>query len=131
MNSEDPRQAELDKRLRKLFGSLDAGPGFEERLMQRLAVPGTAMPRENLRAQFDRRRKLLQRRLRREAWMNSITILGLGACAGALLWRYAPAIQQLATDSTPTVDTNLLIGGTVAVLAAALWLVIRRTQSRR
>lgn len=131
MNSEDPRQVELDTRLRKVFGGLDAGAGFEERVMQRVAVPGTTAPRENLRAQFERRRELLRRRLRREAWMNSITILGLGACAGALLWRYASAIQQFATDAAPAVDANLLIGGTVAALGAALWFLIWRAQSGR
>jgi len=131
MNSEDPRQAELDARLRRLFGGLDAGAGFEERVMQRVAVLGTVAPREDLRAQFERRRELLHRRLRREAWMNSITILGLGACAVALLWRYASDIQQFATNSTQSVDPNLLIGGTVAVVAAALWFLIRRAQSGR
>ncbi len=122
MNSED--------RLRRLFGSLDARPGFEERVMQRVAALAAA-PRQDLRTQFERRRALLRRRLRREAWMNSITVLGIGACAGALVWRYASEIQQFAMNSLQPVDSNLLIGGTIAALGAALWFVIRRLQSGR
>ena len=122
MNSED--------RLRRLFGSLDARPGFEERVMQRVAALAMT-PRQDLRAQFERRRALLRHQLRREAWMNSITVLGIGACAGALVWRYASEIQQFATNSAPAVDLNLLIGGTIAALGAALWFVIRRLQSGR
>ena len=94
MNSDEPRQAELDARLRRLHGGLDAGAGFEERVMRRVATVAAAAPRENLQAQFERRRALLRRRLLREAWMSSITILGIGACAFGLLWRYAPDIQR-------------------------------------
>jgi hypothetical protein len=123
MNSED--------RLRRLLGGLDAAPGFEERVMQRVAALAAAAPREDLRAQFERRRVLTHRRLRREAWMNGITILGLGACASALLWRYASEVQKLATDSMPLIDPSLLIGGTLAAVGAALWFLIRRGQSGR
>lgn len=131
MNPEDPRQTELDARLARLLGSLDAGAGFEARVMERIAGLAAAAPRENLRAQFERRRQLLRRRLRREAWMSSISILGLGACAGGLLWRYAPDIQQLATNTAQMVDSHVLSGSTLAALGAALWFVIRRSQSGR
>ncbi len=126
MSANDPRQAEIDARLRRLFGGLDAGAGFEERVMQRVAKLAAAAPREDLRAQFERRCERLRRRLRREAWMNGMTIVGFGACAGALLWRYAPEIQQYARGTVPAVDPNLLIVGTLAALGAALWLLVRR-----
>ena len=128
MNSEESRQAELDARLRRLFGDLDADAGFEARMMKRVAGLAAALPRENLRAQFEHRRALLRRRLRREAWMSSITILGFGACAFGLLWRYAPDIQRLATGPTPLNDPNLLIGGTIAFLGGAIWFVLRRAR---
>jgi hypothetical protein len=131
MNSDESRQAELDARLRRLLGGLDAGAGFEERVMRRVATVAATAPRENLRAQFERRRELIRRRLRREAWMSSITTLGLGACAGALLWRYASDIQQLAAIAGQAFAPNLLIGGTVATLGAVLWFLIRRAQSGR
>jgi len=128
MNSEDPRQAQLDTRLSRLLGGLDAEAGFEERVMQRVAKLAAAAPREDLRAQFERRRDLLRRRLRREAWMNGITILGLGACASALLWRYASEIQKLGTDSIPLIDPGLLVGSTLAAVGAALWFLIRQSR---
>ena len=120
MNSED--------RLRRLLGGLDAAPGFEERVMRRVAALAAAAPREDLRAQFERRRELTRRRLRRDAWMNGITLLGLSACASALLWRYAPEVQKLATDSMALMDPGLLIGGTLAAVGAALWFLIRQSR---
>lgn len=128
MNSGESRQAELDARLRRLHGGLDAGAGFEERVMQRIATVAATAPRENLRAQFELRRALLRRRLLREAWMSSITIAGIGACAFALLWRFAPDIQRVGTGPSPLNDPNLLIGGTVAFLAGAIWFVFRRAR---
>lgn len=128
MNSDESRQAELDARLRRLHGGLDAGAGFDERVMQRIATVAAAAPRENLKAQFEIRRAMLRRRLQREAWMSSITILGIGACALALLWRFAPDIQRAATGPSPLNDPNLLIGGTIAFLAGAIWFVLRRVR---
>ena len=128
MNAEDPRQTELDARLRRLLGDLDAGAGFEGRVMQRVAAVAAAAPRKDLRAQFEHRRALLRRRLLREAWMSSITILGIGACAFALLWRYAPDIQRLAAGTTPLNDPTLMIGVTIAVLGGAIWFVLRRAR---
>lgn len=128
MNTQDPCRAELDARLSRLLGGLDAGTGFEARVMVRIVGLAAAAPRENLRAQFEYRRALLRRRLRREAWMNGITTVGLGICASALLWHYASEIQQFATNSVQPVDLNLLIGGTAAVVSAALWFVIRRVR---
>jgi hypothetical protein len=128
MSTPDPRQAELEARLSRLLGGLDTSAGFEARVIERIAGLTTAAPREDLRAQFERRRGLTRHRLRREAWMNSITTLGLGACASALLWRFAPEIRQLATGTAVAVDPNLLIGGTIAALGAALWFLIRRAR---
>lgn len=133
MNTDDPRPAELDARLRSLMGSLDASAGFEERLMQRVATLAAVAgaPREDLRAQFEHRRALVRRRLRREAWLDGITIAGLGACAGVLLWRFAPEIQRLVAGATLPVDANLLVGGTLAALGAAVWLLMKRARSAR
>jgi hypothetical protein len=131
MSIEEPNQAALDARLRKMFGGLDASADLEARVMVRIAGLAAAAPRENLRAQFEYRRALLRRRLLREAWMSSITILGLGTCAGALLWRYASDIQQLAANAGQALDPNMLIGGTVATVGAVLWFLVRRAQSGR
>ena len=128
MNSEESRQAELDARLRKLFSGVDADVGFDERVMRRVATVAATAPRENLRAQFERRRALLRRRLLREAWMSSITILGIGACAFGLVWRFAPDIRHLATGQTSLSDPNVMIGGTIALLGGAVWFVLRRVR---
>ena len=128
MNSGESRQVELDTRLRRLHGGLDAGAGFEERVMRRIATAAATAPRENLRAQFELRRTQLRRRLLREAWTSGITIMGIGACAFALLWRFAPDIQRAATGPSPLNDPNLLIGGTIAFLAGAIWFVFRRAR---
>ncbi len=58
--------------------------------------------------------------------MNGATILGLGACAGALIWRFAPQIQQVAERQLPAVAPILLIGVTLVVLAGAAWPLLRR-----
>ncbi len=118
-----------EDRLRRLCGSLDTGSGFEVRVMRRVATLPAA-PRDDLRAQFERRRALLHGRLRREAWMNGSTTLGLGACAGALLWRYESLIRQFAIASASLFDPELLGGSTIVALVAALWLLIRRSRSR-
>jgi hypothetical protein len=128
MNSEESRQAELDARLRKLFAGVDADAGFEERVMRRVATVAATAPRENLRAQFERRRALLRRRLLFEAWMSSITILGIGACAFGMVWRFAPDIRHLASGQMSLGDPNVMIGGTIALLGGAVWFVLRRVR---
>lgn len=104
------------------------GAGFEERVMQRIATVAATAPQENLKAQFEYRRALLRRRLLREAWMSSVTIMGIGACAFALVWRYAPDIQRLAAGPTPVNDPSLMIGATIAFLGGAIWFVLRRVR---
>ena len=128
MNIEDTNQAALDARLRKLLGGLDAGAGFEERVMRRVAEIAACGPSEDLRAQFERRRELIRIKLRREAWTNTATALGLGACAGALSWRYASDIQSFAIQSVQSIDPNLLTGSTLAAIAVVLWFVISRAR---
>jgi hypothetical protein len=126
VNVGDAREAELDARLRRLHGELDAAPGFEGRVMKRIAGLGGESKREDLRTQFEYRRELLRHRLRRETWMNGITTLGIGACAFGLLWRYARDFQHFATGSNALNDPNLLIGGTIVFLAGTIWFVLRR-----
>ena len=117
-----------DDRLRRLFDNLDARPGFEERVMRRVAELASARPREDLRAQFERRSERLRQRLRREAWMNGITTLGIGATACALLWRYLSEVKQFVLQSSQLIDPKLLIGGTVAVVGVIAWGAIRRVR---
>ena len=130
MNADDSRRAEIDARLRRLMGGLDTSAGFEARLMQRVAAPAVA-PHADLRAQIEHHRRRVRRRLRREAWMNGITILGVGACAGGLWWRFMPQIQRMAESQLSSVDPILLAGITVVILAGAAWPLLKQLPGLR
>jgi hypothetical protein len=127
--SKEPER--LDARLRGLFGTLDARAGFEERLMARVASlsKDTGAARADLRAQFERRRELLRRRIVREDWTNGITITGIGAAGIALVWRFAPQIREWAAESglATGLDPMQLAGYSSGVfLLLLLWPLLRR-----
>lgn len=125
MNVDEGR---LEGRLRGLFGSLDARAGFEERVMARVAslAAQRGMVRVDLRAQFERRRELTRRRLRREAWSNGLIIAGIGVAAAAFAWHYADLIGQwlIAPVASGQVDPMLAAGVSLAAVAAAVAIVI-------
>ncbi len=125
MNIDEGR---LEGRLRGLFGTLDAHAGFEERVMARVASLAAQqdMARPDLRAQFERRRELTRRRLRREAWSNGITIAGIGVAAAVLAWHYAAPISRWLVEPAASgqVDPMLAAGVSLAAVAAAIALVI-------
>lgn len=127
MNGDDPKFAALDARLRRMLAGLDAGAGFEARVMQRVAARAarTGAVRTDLRAQFERRREIVRRRLRREAWSNTITIAGLGAAAFVLVWRYSAQIVQWLTAPDLLAPAGLvsLFAVALAAVGAALWLL--------
>jgi hypothetical protein len=118
----------LEGRLRGLFGSLDARAGFEERVMARVAslAAQRGMVSTDPRAQFERRRELTRRRLRREAWSNGIIIAGIGVAAGALAWHYADLIGRWLIEPVASgqVDPMLTASVSLAAVAAAVALVI-------
>ncbi len=125
MNGDEPQFAALDARLRRIMAGLDAGAGFEARVMQRVAarVARAGAASADLRAQFERRREIVRRRLRREAWSNAITIAGVGVTAFALVWRYSAQIVQWVIESdlrAASEPSGLLAIACVAV-GAALW----------
>jgi hypothetical protein len=119
----------LDTRLRRLFGRLDARPGFESRAAARIAaLPARADRLADLRAQFERRREQQRLRLTREAWTSGLTIAGIGAAALALVWRYAPEIQQwtLTRDPSSALDPLQIGGYSSVVLLAIFWPLLRK-----
>jgi hypothetical protein len=125
MNIEEGR---LEGRLRGLFGSLDAHTGFEERVMAQVASLAAmqGLSRPDLRAQFERRRELTRRRLRRETWSNGITIAGIGAAAAVLVWHYADPIGRWLVEPAASgqVDPMLAAGLLLAAVATAVALVV-------
>ena len=126
MSSDEER---LEARLRGVLGTLDTRAGFESRVTARVAALAVRTDnREDLRAQFERRRELLRRRLAREAWTNGLTIAGIGAAAAALVWRFAPEIRHWALTDDPSVALDpLQIGGfSAVVLLGILWPLLRK-----
>jgi len=122
-------EAHLEARLRRLAGTLDAQPGFESRVHARVAeLAARPDVRQDLRAQYERRRQFERRRLAREAWFNGLTIASIGIAAGALVWRLAPDIRHLALTSDPSVALDpLQLGGfSSVVLLGILWPLLRK-----
>jgi hypothetical protein len=123
-------EGRLEGRLRGLFGSLDARAGFEERVMARVAslAAQQGAARTDLRSQFERRRELTRRRLRREAWSNGITIAGIGVAVGALAWHYADLIGRWLIEPVASgqVDPMLVASVSLTAVAAAVAFVIWR-----
>lgn len=120
------RNARLDARMRGLFAGVDTHRDFEVRMMQRIAKLDSA-PAVDLRAQFERKRDVARRRLIREAWSNSVTITGIGAAAGVVVWRYAPAIMNWAqSGGLAEIDPWLFAGIVTAALVGGLWPLLRK-----
>ena len=119
------QDARLEARMRALFAGVQTSRDFDARVMQRIAALGSA-PAADLRGQFERRRDVARRRLNREAWANAVTIAGIGAAAGIVVWRHAPAIMQWAQSGGPAeIYPWLFVGIIAAVLAGSLWPLLR------
>jgi hypothetical protein len=125
MNGDDPKFAALDLRMRRMLAGLDAEAGFEARVMRRVAAKAAraGAASADLRAQFERRREIVRRRLRREAWSNAITIAGGGLAAAVLVWRFEGQIVRWlsASDLLATNGTAALFAIALAAIGAALW----------
>jgi ferric-dicitrate binding protein FerR (iron transport regulator) len=117
--------SDLDTRMRRLFEGVDTSPGFEARVLARVASleSDAAAALRNL---AERRRALEQRWLRRESWMNAVTAAGIGAAGIAVVWRNGPSVVRWVEDSSSLVsDPSLLMGFALAVLALGLWPALR------
>ncbi len=122
----------LERRLRQLHAGLDARPGFEQRVMARVAALRAAQgaPRADLRAQFERRRERARRALRREAWLQGATLAGIGIAAAAVAWEFAPALVAHAAAASGGLQPASLAGVTLLGLAAAVGWLLRRNGIR-
>ena len=100
MSGGDRGRTDFDARLRRLFAGVDTAPGFEARVMQRVAARSSA-PRTDLRAQFERARASAARNLARQAWMNVATAVGVGAAGIALVWRHRLESTQAVQAGSP------------------------------
>lgn len=120
------QDARLDARMRGLFAGVDTNRDFAARVMQRIAALDSALA-VDLRAQFERKRDVARRRLIRESWSNAVTIAGIGAAAGVVVWRHAPAIMNWAqSGGMAEINPWLFTGIAAAALVASVWPLLRR-----
>lgn len=124
MSGDDADMNALDARLRRMMSGLDARQGFEARVQARVAALAPAAA--DLRAQFEARRGAVRRRLQREAWANGISIAGIGAAAGALVWRFAPEIEAAIAGVAIPADPLMIGAVTLAGVALGLWPILRK-----
>jgi negative regulator of sigma E activity len=116
--------------MRRRFAGVDTSDGFEARVLARVAAL-PAVPEAVLRIQADRRQELARRRLRREAWLNGVTTVGVGAAVMALVWRHGAAVAGWTEQAMAAIsDADLLARGAAVVLAACLWPAVRRLLPR-
>jgi len=116
---------DLDARMRRAFADLDTGPGFEARVAARVASLH-AEPADVLRERIERRRARAAARLRREAWMNAASVVGVGAAAFAVIWRHGPAVARWTGEALELASTpGALMYLALATLALGLWPVLR------
>ena len=121
---------DIDAGLRRVFTGIDTTPGFEGRVLARIAAL-PAMEQAAERERLERQRMYAARRIAREAWMNAATAIGVGVGAIAVVWRHADAAarwtaEALAVSSSPEV----LMPAAMTVLAAGLWPVLRKLLPR-
>jgi hypothetical protein len=130
MNPEDTEAMKLlDARLAKLHANVDARPGFEGRLEARIAplraqqaAPFSAEARERLELVHERERAEASRAARVEGLV--VAIAGLGASVAA--WQFAPELARLASAASTSLEPTMVTLGTLAVVVAALWALLRQ-----
>ena len=112
---------DFDARMRRLFADADTRPGFEARVLARVAA-FEALPAASRLADAERRRGLLRRRLRREAWVNGAIVGGIGTAGVAAVLRHGSTVTQWALEfAAAAADPSLSAGFVLAVLAASAW----------
>ena len=127
MSTEDPEAMRaLDARLRRLYGSLDTRPGFEDRLQARIAELAVARPTAADRSRLELEHEHALAAARSAARIDSIAV-GLGGLGAALaLWRFAPQLSAWYVTSVETLDPLFIGFRSLAVTAAALWVLLGR-----
>jgi hypothetical protein len=123
-------ERDLDARLRALFADADTAPGFEARVMARIAARHTATDAKLL-LLAERHREAIRLRLRREAWMNVGTAAGIGAALIALVWREGPAVVRWVEQGLAAAS-DLGSFGTFAFVSLGIgaWVALQRLLPR-
>lgn len=121
---------DLDARLRRFFAGNDTAPGFEARVLARVAAL-PVVPVADLRLRYERRQLEARERLRREAWLDTATAVGVGIAAIALIWREGPAVARwTASFLAAASDQGTLAGVSLLALGLGLWVTFARLAGR-
>jgi hypothetical protein len=122
--------SDIDAGLRRVFAGIDTTPGFEGRVLARIAAL-PAMEQAAERERLERQRVNMAHRIAREAWMNAATAIGVGAAAIAVVWRHADAAARWTADALAVSSSpEVLMPAAMTVLAAGLWPVLRKLLPR-
>lgn len=117
--------SDFDARMRQLFADADTGPGFEARVLARVAAL-EALPAAGRLADAERRRGLGRSRLRREAWVNGAIVAGIGAAGVAVVLRHGASVTDWVLEfAAAASDPSMSMGLALAVLAAGAWPLLR------
>ena len=120
----------FDARMRRLLADADTAPGFEARVLARIAALAAA-PAKDGRVRAEHQRELLRRRLRREAWLNGVIVAGIGTAGVALVLRHgtfvAGWVERIAVVAS---DPPLSMGFALTLLALGLWPLLRSDMTR-
>lgn len=121
---------DLDARLRRVFAGNDTAPGFEARVLARVAAL-PVVPVADLRLRYERRQLEARERLRREAWLDTATAVGVGIAAIALIWREGAAVARwTASFLAAASDQGTLAGVSLLALGLGLWVTFARLAGR-
>jgi hypothetical protein len=120
---------DLDAQLRRIFAGADTAPGFETRVLARIAAL-PAVPVADLRLRYERRQLEARERLRREAWFNAATAVGAGVAAIGLVWREGPAVARWMDAFLASSNQGTLAGMALLVLGLGLWVAFGRPMGR-
>ncbi len=121
---------DLDALLRRHFAGTDTAPDFEARVMARVAAL-PAVPVADLRLRYERRELETRERLRREAWLNAGTAVGVGAAAIALVWREGPAVAHwMEALLAASRDSGTLAAVSLLAVGLGLWVTLGRSAAR-
>ena len=126
MSGDEARRTGFDARMRLHFEEVDTAPGFEARVLARVASL-SAVPAAELRVRYEQRRSRALKNFTREAWLNAATAAGIGVAALALIWSDASAVAAWVRDAAGA--GNLTILG-CTVLAAGLWPFLQKLLPR-
>jgi ferric-dicitrate binding protein FerR (iron transport regulator) len=116
---------DFDARMRRLFADAGTSPGFDARVLARVAALDTR-PAASQRAEAERRRELERRRLRRETWANGAIVAGIGAAGVTLVLHHGAEVSKwVERIAAAASDPSLSMGFVLAVLVAGAWPFLR------